>query len=201
MALAAFAFPQERTARSEPTVTTKPKLTISKPLILSVCQLDIHYEYDKRFAHHYPLGWWRGCRGRWSVGSHSGRELPGLCPGLLGWCPVSARLLAKRVDRGVESGEEVIWIEGADQFVALELRSDRVLEFGEHEGGALSVEFLVEIGEHVGGGGVDVGHRFCGDEDPLWSWLYGCEATDLVAEGAGVSEEQGCVEPEDHKAE
>ena len=135
------------------------------------------------------------------VGGHSGRELPGLCAGLLGRCPVSAGLLTEGVERGVEGGEEVIGIEGADEFVALELRSDRGLEFGEHEGGAVGVEFLVEVGEHVGGGGVDIGDRFCGDEDPMWSWLYGCEATDLVAEGAGVSEEQGCVEPEDHKAE
>ena len=134
------------------------------------------------------------------VGSRSGRELPGLCAGLHGRCPVSTGLLAEGVDRGVKGGEEVIRIEGADEFVALELRSDRVLEFGEHEGGAVGVEFLVEVGEHVGGGGVDVGDRLCGDEDPARSWLGGCEAAHLVAEGAGVGEEQGCVEPEDHEA-
>ena len=134
------------------------------------------------------------------VGSRSGRELLGLCAGLLGRCPVSAGLLTEGVDRGVEGGEEVIWIEGANEFVALELRSDRVLEFGEHEGGAVGVEFLVEVGEHIGGSGVDVGDRLCGDEDPARSWLGGCEAAHLVAEGAGVGEEQGCVEPEDHEA-
>ena len=85
MALAAFAFPQERTARSEPTVTTKPKLTISKPLILSVCQLDIHSEYDTRFAHHHILDGREGFAGVGLVGSRRGRELPGLCVGLLGW--------------------------------------------------------------------------------------------------------------------
>lgn len=52
---------------------------------------------------------------------------------------MSARLLTKGVDRGVDGGEEVIWIEGADEFVALELRSDMVLEFGEHEGDAPGV--------------------------------------------------------------
>ncbi len=62
-----------------------------------------------------------------------------LCVGLTGRCPVSARLLTKGVDRGVDGGEEVIWIEGADEFVALELRSDMVLEFGEHEGDAPGV--------------------------------------------------------------
>ena len=134
------------------------------------------------------------------VGSRSGRELLGLCASLLGRCPVSAGLLTEGVERGVEGGEEVIWIEGADEFVALELRSDRVLEFGEHEGGAVGVEFLVEVGEHVGGGGVDVGDRLCGDEDPVRWWLGCCEAADLVAEGAGVCEEQGCVEAEDHEA-
>ncbi len=133
------------------------------------------------------------------AGSRSGRELLGLCAGLLGRCPVSTGLLAEGVERGVEGGEEVIWIEGADEFVALELRSDRVLEFGEHEGGATGVEFLVEGGEHVGGGGVDVGDRLCGDEDPVRWWRGLCEAADLVAEGAGVSEEQGCVKSEDHE--
>src|SRR6266700_862503 len=93
------------------------------------------------------------------VGSRSRRELLGLCAGLLGRCPVSAGLLTEGVDRGVEGGKEVIWIEGANEFVALELRSDRVLEFGEHEGGAVGVEFLVEVGEHIGCGGVDVGAR------------------------------------------
>src|SRR6266571_5171175 len=122
------------------------------------------------------------------VGSRSRRELLGL----------SAGLLTEGVDRGVEGGKEVIWIGGANEFVALELRSDRVLEFGEHEGGVVGVEFLVEVGEHVGGGGVDVGDRLCGDEDPVRLWLGGCETADLVAEGAGVGEEQGCVEPEDH---
>ncbi len=113
---------------------------------------------------------------------------------------MSAGLLTEGVDRGVEGGEEVIWIEGADQFVALELFSDRVLEFGEHEGDATGVEFLVEVGKHVSGGGIDVGDRLCGDEDPVRSWLGGCEAADLVTEGTGVGEEQGCVEAEDHEA-
>ena len=71
------------------------------------------------------------------VGSRSGRELPGLCSGLLGRCPASACFLTEGVDCSVEGREEVVWIEGADEFVALELRSDRVLEFGEHEGGAV----------------------------------------------------------------
>ena len=84
------------------------------------------------------------------VSIRSRRELLGLCAGLLGRCPASASLLAEGVDRGIEGGEEVIWIERADQFVALELLSDGVLESGEHEGSATGVEFLVEVGEHVG---------------------------------------------------
>ena len=67
------------------------------------------------------------------IGSRRGLKLPGLCVGLLGRCPVSVRLLTKGIDCGVDGGEEVIWIEGADQVVALELPSDRVLEFGEHQ--------------------------------------------------------------------
>ncbi len=133
------------------------------------------------------------------VGSRSRRELPGLCVGLPGRRPVSVRLLTESVDRGVEGEEEVIWIERADEFIALELLSDMVLEFGEHEGGATGVEFLVELGEHVGGGGIDVGHRLCGDENPARSWLGSCEAADLIAKGAGIGEEQGCIEPEDHE--
>ena len=50
---------------------------------------------------------------------------------------MSAGLLTESVDCYVEGGEEVIWIERADEFVALELLSDRVLQFGEHEGGAV----------------------------------------------------------------
>ena len=37
---------------------------------------------------------------------------------------VGASLLTEGIDRGVEGGEEVIRIKGADEFVALELRSD-----------------------------------------------------------------------------
>jgi len=77
------------------------------------------------------------------VGSRSGHELPGLCVGLPGRRPVSTGLLTEDVERGVECGEEVIWIEGANEFVALELCPDTVLKFGEHEGGAVGVEFLV----------------------------------------------------------
>jgi hypothetical protein len=141
-----------------------------------------------------------GVAGAGRVGSRSGGELLGLCSGLLGWCPLSTSLLAEGVDRGVEGGEEMIRIEGADQIVALELRSDRVLEFGEHEGGAVGVEFLVEVGEHISGGGVDVGHWLCSDEDPVRSWRGLCEAADLVAEGTSVGKEQWCVKSEDHKA-
>ena len=42
------------------------QMTLIAPFRLdSVIRLDIHYDYDKRFAHHHTLEWWRGCRGRW----------------------------------------------------------------------------------------------------------------------------------------
>ncbi len=52
------------------------------------------------------------CTGQ--IGSRSGRELLGICSGLLGRCPASTGLLTESVDRGVKGGEEMIWIEGAD---------------------------------------------------------------------------------------
>ena len=80
---------------------------------------------------HHPLACWRGCVCRPWPGSI--RELPGLCTGLLGRRPLGACLLTEGIDRGIEGGEEVIRIEGANEFVALELRSDGILEFGEHQ--------------------------------------------------------------------
>ena len=47
--------------------------------------------------------------------------------------PFGAGLATEAVERGVERGEEVVGVERPDQLVALELRADRVLEFGEHE--------------------------------------------------------------------
>ena len=67
------------------------------------------------------------------IGNRSRRELPGLCTGLLGRSPLGASLLTEGIDRGIEGGEEVIRIEGANEFVALELRSDGILEFCEHQ--------------------------------------------------------------------
>jgi len=134
------------------------------------------------------------------VGNGSRRELPGLCTGLLGRSPLGASLLTEGIDRGIEGGEEVIRIEWADEFVALKLRSDRILEFGEDEGRATGVEFLVEVSEHVSGSGINVGHWLSGDENPARSWRGPCEAANLVAESAGVREKQWCVEAEDHKS-
>jgi hypothetical protein len=94
----------------------------------------------------------------------------------------------------------VIRIEWTDEFVALEHRSDGILEFGEYERNATGVEFLVEIDEHVGGSGVDVGHWLSSNEEPARSWRSPCEATCLVVESAGVGEEQGCVEAENHES-
>jgi hypothetical protein len=90
------------------------------------------------------------CAGPGPGGPESIRELSGLCTGLLGRRPLGASLLTEGIDRGIEGGEEVIRIEWADEFVALELRSDGVLEFGEHKRGATGVEFLVEVADHAG---------------------------------------------------
>jgi hypothetical protein len=118
----------------------------------TVACLDIHPDDDQRFV--ITILWNGGevVAGADRVGSRSGRALRGLCAGLLGRAPVSTCLLTEGLDRGVQSGEEVLGIEGADEFVALELRSDRVLEFSEHEGGAPGVEFLINK-LAVGGGG------------------------------------------------
>jgi len=62
-----------------------------------------------------------------------------------------------RVNSGMDRGIEVAGVESPDQLVALELRSDRVLELGEDDRDALGVEFFVEGEQHVGGGCVDVG--------------------------------------------
>ena len=67
--------------------------------------------------------------------------------------------LAEGGDGGFDGGEEVARVDRAGEPVTLDLGPDRVLEFGEHQAGALVVQRLVEFLQHVGCGGVHVGHR------------------------------------------
>src|SRR5450755_731260 len=102
----------------------------------------------------------------------------------------------KLVDGDIDCREEVTRIERPDQLVALELRADGILELSEYEEGTGGVEFLVEVGEHVGRGSVDIGDRLGGDHDPLRARLGGGETADLISERSRVGEEQRSVEAE-----
>src|SRR6476469_7004356 len=115
------------------------------------------------------------------------------------WCPLGIGRPAEVVDRGLERRKEVVGVERTDQLVALELCPNRILELREHERGAGFVELLVEVGEHVGRGGVHIGDRHGGDHDPSRRGLSGGQAPDLLAEGPGVGKEELRVEPEDHQ--
>ena len=58
------------------------------------------------------------------------------------------------------------------------------------------VQFEVEPFEHVGGGDVDVGHRLALEHDPA-GLVLADEVAELLAEHAGVGEEQRRLPPED----
>lgn len=91
-------------------------------------------------------------------------------------------------------------IDGAGQPVPFDLAPHGVLQLGEHEVDVCGVECLVQFLQHVGGGGVHVGHRFCRDHDPVRPRVCARQAPYGVPEGPGVGEEQRRVEPVDHQA-
>jgi hypothetical protein len=70
------------------------------------------------------------------------------------------------VESGMDRGVEVVRVERSDEFVALELRPDGILQLGEDDRDALGVEIVVEGEQHVGCRRVDVGDRLGGDDDP-----------------------------------
>src|SRR5215469_2674768 len=136
-----------------------------------------------------------------------------LLPGALAgrWCgdimrfvaadgPIGSGFLAEGADGGTYGGEEMIGVNRAGQPVTFDLAPYWVLEFGEYQGNALVVQRLVQVFEHVGGGGVHVRHRLGRDDDPERLRLGRGEPPDLVAERLGVGEEQWGIEPVDHQA-
>jgi hypothetical protein len=60
----------------------------------------------------------------------------------------------------------VVWIDRSGEPVPIDLSADGVLHFGEDEADATPVERLVEVLEHVCGGGVHVGDGLVGHDDP-----------------------------------
>src|SRR5580693_887269 len=106
-------------------------------------------------------GWCRGNVG-WRDSTGSSLALSGLAGG----GPLGAGLVAECGDGGCDRREEMVWVDGAREPVALDLPPYRILEFGEHQADALGVQCLVEFGQHIGGGGVHVGHWLRRDEDP-----------------------------------
>src|SRR5580693_3581037 len=106
-------------------------------------------------------GWCRGNIG-WRDSTGSSLALSGLVVG----GPAGAGLVAECGDGGCDRREEVVWVDRAGEPVAFDLPPYWVLEFGEHQADALGVQRLVELGQHIGGGGVHVGHWLRRDEDP-----------------------------------
>ena len=81
--------------------------------------------------------------------------------------------------------------EGFEQAIALEAILRGPLEFGEPETHPGTVEFGDQLGEHVGGRHVDLGHGFGRDDDPAGRRRgLGDRRLDLLAEQLRVGEEQ-----------
>ena len=120
--------------------------------------------------------------------------------GLVGHGPLGAGFIAECGDGGFDGREEVAWVDGAGEPVAFDLGPYRALELGEDQADALGVQRLVQVLQDVGSGGVHVGHRLRGDQDPDRCRVGPGEPPDLVAERLGVGEEQRGVEPVDHQA-
>src|SRR6266700_7598562 len=109
--------------------------------------------------------------------------------GPVGGGPFGAGLVAEGGDGGFYGGEEVARVDGAGEPVAFDLASYRVLELGEYQADAISVQRFVEFFQHVGCGGVHVRHRLSRDHDPRGLRLRLGQPPDLVAERLGVGEE------------
>lgn len=93
--------------------------------------------------------------------------------------------------RVFDGGEKAVGVDGAGQAVAVDFFADWAFQFGEDQGDAIFVQFQVQLFQDVGGCGVDVGYRFGGNHDPGGWRVRGGQVADLVAEGAGVGEDQG----------
>ena len=114
--------------------------------------------------------------------------------------PLRSALAAKGLDGAVKGREEVRRVQRPDQLVALELDPHRVLELGEHERDARVVQLLVEIGEHVGRGGVDVGDRLRGNHDPARRVSARARRRIWSRKVRAFAKNSGRVEAEDHEA-
>ena len=79
----------------------------------------------------------------------------------------------------------------------MQLGPHRVLDLGEDQRNPTGVEPRVEVGEHVGGRGVDVGHRLGRDEHPAQALPLVGHGPHGVPEHPRVGEDQGRVETED----
>ena len=81
--------------------------------------------------------------------------------------PVGTGFLAEGGYSGFDGRVEVARVDGSGEAIAFDLAPYLVHELGEHQAGAMGVKRLVEYFEHVRGGGVHVGDRLGGDEDPF----------------------------------
>jgi hypothetical protein len=96
--------------------------------------------------------------------------------------PLRTGLVAEGGDGGFDSREEMARVDRAGEPVTLDLAPHRVLELGEDQADALGVQRFVEFFQHIGCGGVHVGHRFRGDHDPGGRRVGPGQPPDLVAE-------------------
>ena len=86
----------------------------------------------------------------------------------------------------------MVAVERGEQAVPEDEVLQSVAQLDEGEVHALGVQLAVELLEHVGRADVDVGDRLALQHDPLGTALVD-EVANLLAEHAGVGEEQRCL--------
>src|SRR5215203_5510338 len=121
------------------------------------------------------------------IGSHRCDGFPISCCGVLR-CGVDG--VQRLIDRVVE----VVTVERGEQAVPEDEVLQPVAQLDEGQVHSLCVQFAVELLQHVGGADVDVGDRLALQHHPLRT-AFEDEVANLLAEHAGIGEEQRCLPP------
>ena len=103
------------------------------------------------------------------------------------------------LDGGIDSRKEMVGVNGAGEFVPLDLLADRVLQLREYQRDPPLVQPDVQRLKHVRGRRVDVRDRLRGDDDPLEAGAVLGDRPDLIAEDPGVREDEWRIEAVDHQ--
>src|SRR6187431_3184973 len=99
----------------------------------------------------------------------------------------------------VERPVEVLGVDRARELVALDLLAYGVLHLSEHQRRTTVVEPDIQLLQHVGGRGVDVGDRLRCDDDPAEIWVLLRDRPQGITEHPRIGEDQRRVEAIDNQ--